>query len=31
MGDGEGGTEEQACRGDPHKKEFPIKEELGNL
>lgn len=31
-GDGEGeGEGEQACRGGPHKSEFPIKDELGNL
>lgn len=32
-GEGEGGgsTGEQGFRGRPHKKEFPINEELGNL
>lgn len=31
-GNGEGeGEGEQACRGGPHKSEFPIKDELGNL
>jgi hypothetical protein len=30
-GEGGGRMKEQAFRGDPHKREFPTKDELGNV